>query len=74
MFYSYFTHPNSVCMSYFKHMTLSLKFSFYMIKGSCMALVHAFFPSLFITGTTDTNKIITLMLIDNGCRKGQLDH
>ena len=32
------------------------------------------FPSLFITGTTDTNKIITQMLIDNGCRKGELDH
>ena len=45
-----------------------------MFKGCCMAIVHSFFPSLFITGTTDTNKIITQMLIDNGCRKGQLDH
>ena len=34
MFYSNFQHPNSVCMSYFKHMRLSLFFAFHMFKGS----------------------------------------
>ena len=51
MFYSYFHHPNSVCMSYFSHMRLSLFFSFQMFKGSITSLIHASIPQLFITST-----------------------
>ena len=68
MFYSYFQHPNSVCMSYFKHMRLSLFLAFHMFKGSITAIIHAFIPSLCITSTSDTTKLLKDTLQSNGCR------
>ena len=65
--YSYFAHPDSVCMSYVKHMKLSLFFSYHMFKGSIIAFIHAFIPSLFITGTTDTTKLLDITLQNSGC-------
>lgn len=51
--YSYFQHPNAVCMTYFEHMRLSLGFSATLFIGSFKAIVHAFLPNYFITSTTD---------------------
>ena len=66
--YSWFSHPNSVCMSYFRHMRLSLFFSWNMFKGSFTALVHAFIPSFFITNTSDTTRLLSDTLKSSGCR------
>lgn len=66
--YSYFSHPNSVCLSYFQHMKLSLTFSYLMLFGSCKALIHAFFPFFFITDTTDTTNHMKEILILSGCQ------
>jgi len=66
--YSYFSHPNSVCLSYFKHMKLSLTFSYLMLFGSFKSIIHAFIPSLFITSTNDTTNHIKEILISSGCR------
>ena len=71
MFYSYFQHPNSVCMSYFSHMRLSLFFSFQMFKGSITSLIHAFIPQLFITSTSSTTKLLKDTLDSSGCRNGE---
>lgn len=71
MFYSYFHHPNSVCMSYFSHMRLSLFFSFQMFKGSITSLIHAFIPQLFITSTSSTTKLLKDTLDSSGCRNGE---
>ena len=65
--YSFFTHPNKVCMSYFEHMKLSLGFSKTFIVGSFQALIHAFFPNMFITSTTDIHKKIEKELSEAGC-------
>lgn len=67
--YSYFTHPNSVCMSYFKHMKLSLGFSKTYLIGSYKALIHAFFPNVYITSTSDINEQIKKELNESGCLK-----
>lgn len=66
--YSYFQHPNNVCMSYFQHMCFSLEMSYYMGKGCICALVHSFIPSYFITSTTDINNYIKQRLDSSGCR------
>lgn len=66
--YSFFDHPNRVCMSYFSHFTLSMKFSFMFLKASGAAIIHAIFPSLFITNTTDTHNQIGYLLDHSGCR------
>lgn len=66
--YSFFTHPNKVCMSYFEHMKMSLGFSKTLFVGSIKALIHAFFPNAFITSTSDINKQIADELSESGCR------
>lgn len=65
--YSFFTHPNKVCMSYFEHMKLSLGFSKTLFVGSIKALIHAFFPNAFITSTSDVNRQIANELSESGC-------
>ena len=67
--YSYFEHPNSVCLSYYQHMKVSLDFSLQFIIGSLKALVHAFIPGLFITSTSDLVKYIDNKLKTTGCHK-----
>lgn len=65
--YSIFTHPNTVCMTYFEHMKLSLGFSKTFFVGSFQALSHAFFPNTFITSTTDIHAKIGKELREAGC-------
>lgn len=68
MSYSYFAHPNSVCMSYLGHMCFSLRMGWLMFLGVLKAIVHAVFPCLFVHGTTDTTMTIQHALRSNGCR------
>lgn len=51
--YSKFQHPQSVCMSYFDHCMFSLKLAHCFAVGSFKAIVHAFFPSMYITSSSD---------------------
>lgn len=69
MKYSYFEHPNNVCMSYLTHAKLSLGFSIKLISGSIKAFIHACIPSLYITSTSDLVTEISNELKNNGCHK-----
>ena len=51
--YSIFQHPQSVCMSYCQHCMFSLKLAGCFALGSFKAVVHAFFPNLYITSSSD---------------------
>jgi hypothetical protein len=65
--YSYFRHPNSVCMTYFQHMSLSLGFSKNLFVGSLKAYVHAIIPSSYITSTSDLIHDINKEMKNAGC-------
>lgn len=67
--YSSFAHPNSVCMSYFEHMKLSLGFAGTFFVGSVKAVIHAFFPNAFITSTSDIQRQIGKELSEAGCHR-----
>ena len=67
--YSYFSHPNNVCMSYLKHWTLSMYYAQRMFFGSIKALIHAFIPFLYKTSTTNIAKDITTTIQTNGCQE-----
>lgn len=67
--YSWFIHPNSVCMSYFEHMEFSLSLSGYLLVGSMKAFVHSIFPNYFITSSSDLVKNMAEKLDNAGCRK-----
>lgn len=69
--FSFFTHPNAVCMTYFEHMKLSLGFSKTFFVGSLQAVTHAFFPNAFITSTTDIHAKIGKELSEAGCHAGE---
>ena len=63
IFYSYFNHPNSVCMTYFQHCKLSFGFGVQFLLGSFKAFVHAFIPSMCITSTTDLIEDVKSQLV-----------
>ncbi len=65
----WFTHPDKVCMTYYKHLKLSLSFAYLMQKGAIKSFIHAFLPDYCITSTTDINEKITTLLKTNGCHK-----
>ena len=71
MFDNIFDHPQSVCMSYLEHLKLSLKFSMIFLKGSILAFIHAFFPDLYITSTSDIVNIVWNDLRSSGCHKSK---
>ena len=56
--YTYFPHLDKVNMSYFEHMTHSLKFSRLFFEGAYKAFIHAIYPNSFQTSTTDIQKEI----------------
>ena len=73
MFYSYFDHPNSVCMSYYKHWKFSMHLAGYMMIGSIKAVIHAFIPRLCTHSSSNVSKHITQLIKDNGCKKVDVD-
>jgi len=58
-------HPNENGMGYLQHLFFSLRFFFFLLVASVQAIIHAFFPFLFETSTTDVIKKI------NKCMKDQ---
>ena len=60
-------HPKIVCMTYFQHFTFSMGFSFFFMKKSLHAFIHAFIPSLYITSSSDSVNEIEDKLKNAGC-------
>jgi hypothetical protein len=67
--YSYFQHPQAVCISYFEHCMFSLKLARYFAVGSFKAVVHAFFPSMYITSSSDLLVTVKEDMANIGCHK-----
>mgnify|MGYP006195822511 FL=1 len=65
--YSKFQHPQSVCMSYLDHCMFSLKLAHCFTVGSMKAVVHAFFPSLYITSSSDLLVTMKEDMVKIGC-------
>ena len=72
MKYSYFTHPNSVCMNYFKHMNFSMSLSKDFAIASYQAFIHAILPNYYITSSTDLSKDLIKKLKSSGCDKNNI--
>jgi len=63
-----FDHPAKVCMTYFRHFSFAIEMAWYLGLGCVKSLVHAFYPDIFVTSTTDTVNFIQLRLSQIGCR------
>ena len=51
-----FKHLKEVKMSYMEHFIFSGKLSFMLFKGSIKALIHAIYPDVYITSTSDLSE------------------
>ena len=69
-----FFHPSEVCMNYYSHFRVSIRFAFILFIGTVKATVHSFLPDWYITSTSDTVDTITKLLNDTGCRKQESEH
>ena len=65
--YSYFTHPNELCMSYLEHANISFYYSYKLFLSSIKAFFHSIFPSLYKTSTSDVIYEIGSLLKYNNC-------
>ncbi len=70
--FRFFKHPNNVCMSYREHMNFSLGLSKDLFVGSVQAFVHAIYPDVFVTSTTDLLDNLQKRTKTVGCRKIEL--
>lgn len=61
-------HPEEVCMNYINHLKFSGNICLKLMIGSFKAFVHAIFPEIFKTSTTDLIDEIGVDLITSGCR------
>jgi len=64
-----FKHPTQVCMTYYEHFKHSMKFSYMFMVSSFKAFIHAIFPDVFITSTTNTINEISKLIENSGCRQ-----
>ena len=69
MIYSYFSHPNSVCMSYCTHFCFSINLSRKLFIGSLKAFMHSIFPNFFITSSSDLLEELQADFKTVGCDK-----
>ena len=65
--YSWFDHPNHVCMSYWTHARHSLGLAWLLGCASFRAAVHAVIPSWYVTSTTDCVAEALRRLVNGGC-------
>ena len=65
--YSRFKHPNSVCMSYWKHAKFSLGLSKDFFGAGYKAIIHAIFPNSYIHSSTEVVKDVSKKLKKSGC-------
>lgn len=52
-------HLNEINMTYFEHFFAAMGYSKRLMTGSFKTIIHAFFPDIFITATTDTINDVT---------------
>jgi len=55
-----FKHLREVNMTYFDHMKFSLFLSFTFVKASFCAFIHAIYPDILVTSSTDTLELLNI--------------
>ena len=55
-----FKHLRDVNMTYFDHMKFSLFLSFTFLKATFGAFIHAIYPDILVTSSTDTLEFLNI--------------
>ena len=64
-----FKHPSQVCMTYYEHFCFSMEMAYTFSVGSFKAFIHAFYPDVYETSTTDIVNGIQQRLTESGCHQ-----
>ena len=64
-----FTHPKSVCLTYYQHFCFSINVTKKLFIGSIKSFIHAIYPDIFITTTSDLLIELKNEMNNIGCRK-----
>lgn len=62
------SHPQNVCMTYLEHLQFSCSLAYTLSIGAVKALIHAFFPNMYITSTTDLANDLQKKIELAGCK------
>ena len=65
---TFFSHPKSVCMSYIQHFCFSMEIAYIFLISSLQAIIHAFYPDVYITSTSNTIIFVEQKLKNSGCK------
>lgn len=63
-----FKHLNNVCMNYYEHMKFSLYLSKEFLKASFFAFIHAIYPDIYVTYSSDTLLKLSYEIKNIGCK------
>ena len=63
-----FKHPKSVCLTYFEHFKFSMYLSYKFGLASFCAIIHAIYPDVLITHSSNTIYEISNEMKKIGCR------
>lgn len=63
-----FIHPKKVCLTYYQHFCFSMNVSKKLLIGSIKSFIHALYPDVFITSTTDLVVELQEDMKKVGCR------
>lgn len=66
-----FTHPKSVCLTYYQHFCFSMNVTKKLFIGSIKSFIHAIYPDIFITTTSDLLIELKNEMNNIGCRKDE---
>jgi hypothetical protein len=64
-----FKHLKNINMTYLEHMKFSLFLSFNFFKASFNAFVHAIYPDILVTSSTDTLELLNIEMEKNVINK-----
>ena len=64
-----FKHLPEVCMNYSEHLFLSLHLSLMFFTGGVYAAIHAVYPDIFPSSSTDISNRIVQKIKKSGCTK-----
>lgn len=68
----YFTkHPKEVCMTYLEHLKFSISLGNIFFISFLKAYVHAFFPEIYKTSSSDTIVEVNKKILNSGCNKNK---
>lgn len=63
-----FSHPQNVCLTYFQHFRFSMNTCRKLFVASIKSFVHAIYPDIFITSTSDLLLKLQNDMKEIGCR------